>query len=200
MNLKMLIDNQLVSGEGGRTDPVIDPATGETLAEVPEASPAQVVAAVKAAHAAFDGWSRTVPRDRAALLLRLADAVEAHGAEFARLESRNAGKPYLAVLNDEIPAIVDVFRFFAGAARCMTGAVAGEYAPGFTSMIRRDPLGVVISIAPWNYPLMMAAWKMPRPSPPATPWYKALRPDPAHHPRSGRARGRDSAEGRRRTF
>lgn len=160
MNLKMLIDNKLVSGEGGRTDPVIDPATGQTLAEVAEASPAQVVAAVRAAHAAFDGWSRTVPRDRAALLLRLADAVEAHGAELARLESKNAGKPYLAVLNDEIPAIVDVFRFFAGAARCMTGAVAGEYAPGFTSMIRRDPLGVVISIAPWNYPLMMAAWKI----------------------------------------
>jgi aminobutyraldehyde dehydrogenase len=119
-----------------------------------------VVAAVKAADAAFQGWSRTVPRDRAAPLLKLADAIESRGAEFARLESRNAGKPYLAVLNDEIPAIVDIFRFFAGAARCMTGAVAGEYTPGYTSMIRRDPLGVVASIAPWNYPLMMAAWKI----------------------------------------
>jgi aminobutyraldehyde dehydrogenase len=160
MNQKMLIDNQLVTGEGGRSDKVLDPATGEVIAEIPEASPAQVKAAVKAADAAFAGWSRTVPRDRAAFLLKLADAIEARGAEFARLESRNAGKPYLAALNDEIPAIVDVFRFFAGAARCMTGAVAGEYTPGYTSMIRRDPLGVVASIAPWNYPLMMAAWKI----------------------------------------
>jgi aminobutyraldehyde dehydrogenase len=160
MNQKMLIDNKLVTGEGGRSDKVLDPATGEVIAEIPEASAVQVKAAVLAADAAFPGWSRTVPRDRAALLLKLADAIEARGAQFARLESRNAGKPYLAVLNDEIPAIVDVFRFFAGAARCMTGAVSGEYTPGYTSMIRRDPLGVVASIAPWNYPLMMAAWKI----------------------------------------
>jgi aminobutyraldehyde dehydrogenase len=159
MNQKMLIDNQLVTGEG-RAEKVLDPASGQVIADIPEASPAQVAAAVQAADRAFAGWSRTVPRDRAALLLKLADAVERHGPELARLESRNAGKPYLAVLNDEIPAIVDVFRFFAGAARCMTGAVAGEYTPGYTSMIRRDPLGVVASIAPWNYPLMMAAWKV----------------------------------------
>jgi aminobutyraldehyde dehydrogenase len=119
-----------------------------------------VAAAVRAADAAFPAWSRTVPRDRAALLLKLADAIEQRGAELARIESGNTGKPYLAALNDEIPAIVDVFRYFAGACRAMTGAVAGEYTPGFTSMIRRDPLGVVASIAPWNYPLMMAAWKI----------------------------------------
>jgi aminobutyraldehyde dehydrogenase len=160
MNQKMLIDNAFVGGESGRSEKVLDPATGKVIAEIPEASPAQVVAAVQAADAAFAGWSRTVPRDRAALLLKLADALEQRGAEFARIESQNAGKPYLAVLNDEIPAIVDVFRYFAGAARSMTGAVAGEYTPGYTSMIRRDPLGVVISIAPWNYPLMMAAWKI----------------------------------------
>jgi aminobutyraldehyde dehydrogenase len=160
MNQKMLIDNQLVTGEAGRSDKVLDPATGEVIADIQEASAAQVKAAVKAADAAFAGWSRTVPRDRAALLLKLADAVEARSADFARLESRNGGKPYLAALNDELPGIVDLFRFFAGACRTMTGAVAGEYAPGYTSMIRRDPLGVVASIAPWNYPLMMAAWKI----------------------------------------
>jgi aminobutyraldehyde dehydrogenase len=94
------------------------------------------------------------------LLLRLADRIEADGAAFAKLESRNCGKPLPAALNDEIPAVADVFRFFAGACRTMTGAVAGEYLAGFTSMIRRDPIGVVASIAPWNYPLMMAAWKL----------------------------------------
>jgi aminobutyraldehyde dehydrogenase len=93
-------------------------------------------------------------------LYKLADRIEAEGAEFAKLESQNCGKPYAAALNDEIPAIADVFRFFAGACRAMTGAIAGEYLPGFTSMIRRDPIGVVASIAPWNYPLLMAAWKM----------------------------------------
>jgi aminobutyraldehyde dehydrogenase len=101
-----------------------------------------------------------VPRDRAALLLKLADAIEGRAADLARLEATNTGKPYAAALGDELPAIADVFRFFAGAARCMTGAVAGEYMPGMTSLIRRDPLGVVASIAPWNYPLMMAAWKL----------------------------------------
>ncbi len=160
MNQKNLINNQFVTGEGAQAEKVLDPATGELIVEIREASTAQVVAAVRAADAAFAGWSQTVPRDRAALLLRLADAVEQRGPEFARLESRNAGKPYLAVLNDEIPAIVDVFRFFAGACRTMTGAVSGEYTPGYTSMIRRDPIGVVASIAPWNYPLMMAAWKL----------------------------------------
>ena len=101
-----------------------------------------------------------MPKDRAALLLKVADRIESEAADYARLESQNCGKPYAAVLNDEIPAIADVFRFFAGAARTLHGAVAGEYLPGFTSMIRRDPVGVVASIAPWNYPLMMAAWKL----------------------------------------
>ena len=94
------------------------------------------------------------------MLLRLADRIEADGPAFAKLESDNAGKPLAAALNDEIPAIADVFRFFAGAARTQHGALAGEYLPGFTSMVRRDPVGVIASIAPWNYPLMMAAWKL----------------------------------------
>ncbi len=125
-----------------------------------EASEGQIDTAVKAAQKAFAGWAATPPKDRAALLLKVADRIEADAATFAEIESKNCGKPYNAVLNDEIPAIADVFRFFAGAARTMHGAAAGEYLAGFTSMIRRDPIGVVASIAPWNYPLMMAAWKL----------------------------------------
>jgi len=159
MQTKLLINGKLVAG-AGKVDDVLNPATGKVLVRVPEASRQQIDAAVKAAHAAFDGWSRTAPKDRGALLLRLADRVEADGAAFAKLESLNCGKPLAAALNDEIPAIADVFRFFAGACRTMTGAIAGEYVAGFTSMIRRDPIGVVASIAPWNYPLMMAAWKI----------------------------------------
>jgi aminobutyraldehyde dehydrogenase len=159
MQTKLLINGTLVAG-GGESERVLDPATGECIAEVPEATAAQVDAAVASAETAGAAWARTVPKDRAALLLRLADRIEADGREFAKLESDNTGKPLAAALNDEIPAIADVFRFFAGAARTGHGALAGEYLPGYTSMIRRDPVGVVASIAPWNYPLMMAAWKL----------------------------------------
>jgi len=159
MNTKLLINGKLVAGAGSK-EAVLDPATGATLATVAEASEGQIDTAVKAARKAFDGWFATVAKDRAALLLKVADRIESEAADFAELESQNCGKPCSAVLNDEIPAIADVFRFFAGAARTMHGAVAGEYLPGFTSMIRRDPVGVVASIAPWNYPLMMAAWKL----------------------------------------
>ena len=159
MQTKLLINGALVEGEG-ESESVLDPATGKGIAQVPEASRAQVDAAVAAAAAAFDGWARTAPKDRAALLLKLADRIDAEGAAFAELESRNTGKPGAAMLNDEIPAISDVFRFFAGAARTLHGPAAGEFLPGFTSMVRRDPVGVVASIAPWNYPLMMAAWKL----------------------------------------
>jgi aminobutyraldehyde dehydrogenase len=156
---KLLIGGEFVKGEGPPLD-VLNPATGEILLKSPEASAEQVKSAVTAAEKAFGDWSQTTPKDRSLLLLKLADKIEEQGEAFARLESLNCGKPYLAVLNDEIPAISDCFRFFAGAARTMTGAVAGEYLAGHTSMIRRDPIGVVASIAPWNYPLMMAAWKL----------------------------------------
>ncbi len=159
MQKKLLINGKLVAGQGDVED-VLNPATGKVIAKIGEASAGQVDAAVSAATDAFDGWSRTPPKDRAALLLKLADRIEAAGPELAGLESQNCGKPLPAALNDEIPAIADVFRFFAGAARTMTGAIAGEYLAGYTSMIRRDPVGVVASIAPWNYPLMMAAWKL----------------------------------------
>jgi aminobutyraldehyde dehydrogenase len=159
MQTKLLINGILVKGEG-TLERVLDPASGKCIAEVHEASRAQLDAAVAAAEVAGPGWAQTVPKDRAALLLRLADRIEADGPAFAKLESDNTGKPLAAALNDEIPAIADVFRFFAAAARTQHGALAGEYLPGFTSMIRRDPVGVVASIAPWNYPLMMAAWKL----------------------------------------
>ena len=155
---ELLIDQQIVNGEGSE-EPILNPATGEVLCNVREASPEQVARAVSAASRAWESWSQTTPGERSNLLLKLADLVEANAAEFARLESLNCGKPYARALGDEIPAIADCFRYFAGAARCMTGSIAGEYLAGHTSMIRRDPIGVVASIAPWNYPLMMAAWK-----------------------------------------
>src|SRR5688572_3498434 len=159
MQTKLLINGKLTAGEGKAED-VLNPATGKVLARVAEASREQVSAAVTAADAAFEGWARTPPKDRATLLLKLADRIEADGPGFAKVESQNCGKPYAAALADEIPAIADVFRFFAGACRNLTSAVSGEYLAGYTSMIRRDPVGVVASIAPWNYPLMMAAWKL----------------------------------------
>jgi len=155
---ELLIDQQLVLGEGAE-EPILNPATGELLCTVPEASAEQVARAVSAASRAWESWSQTTPAERSQLLLKLADAIEARSQAFARLESLNCGKPFERALGDEIPAIADCFRYFAGAARCMTGSIAGEYLAGHTSMIRRDPIGVVASIAPWNYPLMMAAWK-----------------------------------------
>ncbi|HKE43050.1 MAG TPA: aldehyde dehydrogenase family protein, partial [Steroidobacteraceae bacterium] len=159
MQTKLLIKGKFTAGKG-EEEKVLDPATGKVIVEIAEASEEQVNAAVLAAAGAFSSWSATAPKDRATLLLKLADRIEAEADGFAELESRNCGKPLAAVKNDEIPAIADVFRFFAGAARTVTGAISGEYLPGFTSMIRRDPVGVVASIAPWNYPLMMAAWKL----------------------------------------
>nr|WP_228768122.1 gamma-aminobutyraldehyde dehydrogenase [Limnohabitans sp. DM1] len=155
----MLINGTTVNGEG-RAEPILNPSTGDVLCEVREASADQLRQAVDAAQAAFPAWSALSPKDRSAYLLTIADTIEAHGDELASLESLNCGKPLSAARNDEIPAIADVYRFFAGAIRNMMGALAGEYLPGHTSMIRRDPLGVVASIAPWNYPLMMAAWKL----------------------------------------
>jgi aminobutyraldehyde dehydrogenase len=159
MQTQLLIAGKLVAGEAA-AERVLDAATAEQVATVPEASVAQVNAAVMAAEAAFPAWARTAPKDRAALLLRIADHIDAEAAAYAALESRNTGKPLAAVLGDELPSIADVFRFFAGVCRSPAGLAAAEYLPGHTSMIRRDPVGVVGSIAPWNYPLMMAAWKI----------------------------------------
>src|SRR5882672_64455 len=125
MNTKQLIGDQIVSGEGP-AEKILDPAEGRVIAEVNEASTEQVARATQAAARAFPGWAATPPKDRSLALLKIADAVEARGPELAQIESRNTGKPYALALADEIPAIADVFRFFAGAARCLTGAVTAE--------------------------------------------------------------------------
>ena len=159
LDTNMLIGSDFVAGSDA-PEAIVNPKTEEVIASLPEASAAQVDAAVAAADKAFQTWSRTTPVERSTLLLKLADAIERDAESFATLEALNCGKPRIRVLQDEMPAIVDCFRFFAGAVRNMHGPVAGEYLAGHTSMIRRDPIGVVGSIAPWNYPLMMAAWKL----------------------------------------
>ncbi|KGJ03236.1 aminobutyraldehyde dehydrogenase [Paracoccus halophilus] len=162
MPSRLLINGELVQGDGEAL-PVIDPATGEEIAAIPEASAEQVAAATRAAAEAFDGFGQSTPAERAALLLAIADTIEANAEELAGLESRDVGKPWPSALHDEMPLTIDVFRFFAGAARTMQGSAAGEYVAGHTSMIRRDPIGPVAAIAPWNYPLMMASWKLAAP-------------------------------------
>ncbi len=159
LDTQMLIGSKFVDGTEA-AEAVVNPKTEETIVKLPDASPAQVDSAVDAAAKAFQSWSRTTPAERSGLLLKLADAIDADAEAFATLEALNCGKPRIRVLQDELPGVVDCFRFFAGAVRNMHGVVAGEYMTGFTSMIRRDPIGVVGSIAPWNYPLMMAAWKL----------------------------------------
>jgi len=159
MDTAMLIGSRFEAGTETE-EHILNPKTGETVLDLPEASLAQIDAAVDAAESAFQDWSQTTPGQRSSYLLRIADAIEKDAEGFAALEALNCGKPINAVLNDEIPAIVDCYRFFAGAVRNLHGPVAGEYLPGHTSMIRRDPVGIIGSIAPWNYPLMMMAWKL----------------------------------------
>ncbi|MEV1246136.1 gamma-aminobutyraldehyde dehydrogenase [Nonomuraea sp. NPDC049750] len=158
--LRNFIDGEFTEPLAAATMPVLDPATGETIAQAPRSGPEDVDRAVAAAKAAFPGWAETTPGQRALALLKLADAIEEHAAELAGLESANAGKPLHVVTGDEIGAMADNLRFFAGAARCLEGKAAGEYVAGYTSMIRREPVGVVGQITPWNYPMMMAVWKI----------------------------------------
>jgi len=159
MQTKLLINGQLVAGAGAEAE-VLNPATGAAIVKIREASPDQVDQAVEAARLAYRTWGTTTPQERSLLLLKLADRIEQDAGAFAELESLNCGKPRARALADEMPAIVDCFRYFAGAARCLHGSAADEYLPNHTSMIRRDPVGVVAQITPWNYPLMMAAWKL----------------------------------------
>ena len=158
--LKNFIDGEFVDAADGATEPVLNPATGETIAEAPLSQPEDVDRAVAAAKRAFETWGTATPGERSVALLKLADRLEEHGEELARLEAENAGKPYKAMLEDEIPFLVDNMRFFAGAGRLLEGKSAGEYVEGYTSMIRREPIGVVGQVTPWNYPLMMAIWKI----------------------------------------
>ncbi len=157
---QMFVGGQWTDAAGGETQAVVNPATGEVMAEVPKATEADVERAVAAARKAFETWVETTPRERSELLLKLADALIEHGDEFGDLESENVGKPRALFMSEELPVCADHLRFFAGAGRILEGKATGEYMRGFTSMIRREPLGVVGSITPWNYPLMMAVWKI----------------------------------------
>src|SRR5438045_1028512 len=156
---KNFVGGEWVDAVEGGTMEVLNPATGETIAEVPSGTQADVDRAVEAAKNALPEWLDTTPGERAEALLKLADAVEENAEELAELESANVGKP-LSYARDEMPVSADNLRFFAGAARLLEGRSAGEYMRGYTSMIRREPIGVVGGIAPWNYPLMMAVWKL----------------------------------------
>ncbi len=156
---QQFIGGDFVDAADGRTVEVVNPANDQVIANVPASSQEDVDRAVNAAETAFESWKRTTPQDRSLLLLKIADALEAKADELGRLESANAGKPVGAAI-DEMTTSVDLFRFFAGAARVMDGLAANEFAAGHTSIIRRDPIGVVASIAPWNYPLYMATWKL----------------------------------------
>src|SRR3954453_11217695 len=142
------------------SEPVLNPATGEEIATAPLSGESDVDAAVQAAKRAFPGWSETPPGERALALLKIADALEEATEQLSQLESLNVGKPVDQMRNEEMPFLVDNLRFFAGAARTMQGQIAGEYMRGYTSMVRREALGVIGQVAPWNYPLMMAIWKV----------------------------------------
>jgi 1-pyrroline dehydrogenase len=155
---KNVVGGEWVDSASGETMEVLNPATGEAIAEVPRGSADDVARAVEAAKKALPEWLETTPGERAEALLKLADLLDEHTEELAQLESANVGKP-LPAARDELPVSSDNIRFFAGAARVLEGKAAGEYMRGYTSMIRREPLGVVGGITPWNYPLMMAVWK-----------------------------------------
>ena len=156
--LKNFVGGEFVDAVEGGTMEVLNPSTGEVVAEVPQGTQADVDRAVEAAKKAWPEWREVTPAERAEVLLKLADVIDEHTEELAQLESQNVGKP-LAAARDEMPVCADNLRFFAGAARILEGRATGEYMAGYTSWIRREPIGIVGQVAPWNYPLMMAVWK-----------------------------------------
>ena len=158
--LQNIVGGVATSTVEGRRSEVIDPTAGTAYTTAPVSGAQDVDAAVRAAAAAFPGWRDTTPAERQLAMLRLADAVEARAEEFVAAESRNTGKPLALTAADEVPPCVDQLRFFAGAARILEGASAGEYMAGHTSWVRREPVGVVGQVTPWNYPLMMGIWKI----------------------------------------
>jgi 1-pyrroline dehydrogenase len=158
---QMFINGEWVNSSDGGTRDIISPASGAVIASVQEGTAEDANRAVAAAKNAFYGeWYDMTPKDRQLALLRLADRIEEHAEELVKIEAENVGKPYEVTMSEEIPPIVDNLRFFAGAARTLEGRSAGEYMAGFTSIVRREPIGVAGLIAPWNYPLMMAVWKI----------------------------------------
>ncbi len=156
---KNFVHGQMVDAVEGQSEPIISPVNEETIGRVPKCTEKDVDRAVDAAAAAFETWQDSTPAERSGMLLKLADRIEQNADELAALEAENVGKP-IGLAKSEVPFMVDNLRFFAGACRCLEGKAAGEYLAGYTSMIRREPVGVVGSIAPWNYPLMMAIWKV----------------------------------------
>ena len=167
--LQNFIGGQYVPVNGQGRMPLIDPVTEETYGELPVSDASDVDAAYAAASAAFPLWRDTTPADRQLALFRIADEMQARAEEFADLESKDTGKPRASLVTDEILQSIDQLRFFAGAARSLEGRAAGEYLAGHTSFVRREPIGVIGQVTPWNYPLNMAVWKSPPRSPQATP-------------------------------
>ena len=158
--LRNFIAGAHVDGGSGATSDVVNPATGQVVARAPISGAEEVDAAYEAADRAFGEWGRTTPSERQQALLKIADAIEEHAEELIALESENTGKIKALTASEEIPPMVDQLRFFAGAARVLEGRAAGEYMAGHTSWIRREPIGVVGQVTPWNYPLLMAVWKI----------------------------------------
>jgi betaine-aldehyde dehydrogenase len=157
-DLRNFINGQWSDSAERRAD-LTDPSTGEVFATAPVSGAAEIDAAARAAADAFPGWRDATPAERSLALLRIADAIEARADEFVAAEAQNTGKPIALTKSEEIPPIVDQIRFFAGAARMLEGRSAGEYMTGYTSFIRREPVGVCAAVTPWNYPMMMAVWK-----------------------------------------
>ena len=157
--VRNFVNGESVDAADGRTSDLVDPSTGEVFGTAPVSGPQDVDRAYAAASKAFETWRDTTPSERQKALLKIADALEAHADELVALESQNTGKPVAVTMSEEIPPMLDQIRFFAGAARVLEGRAAGEYMSGFTSIIRREPVGVVGQVAPWNYPMMMAVWK-----------------------------------------
>ncbi|MGI9113250.1 MAG: gamma-aminobutyraldehyde dehydrogenase [Gaiellaceae bacterium] len=156
---KNYVGGEWVESSSGETMPVLNPSTGETIAEVPRGTAEDVTRVVAAAKKALPEWLERTPKARMELLLALADVIDENAEELTELESQNVGKP-MAIARDEMPFSADNLRFFAGAARTLEGKAAAEYVEGYTSIIRREPLGIVAGITPWNYPLMMMVWKL----------------------------------------
>jgi betaine-aldehyde dehydrogenase len=157
--LANFIDGEQVPAATGNARELVDPSTGEVFAEAPESGSGDVDAAFAVALRAFPGWRDQTPAARSLALLRIADAIESKAEDFVRAESQNTGKPIALTMSEELPPMVDQIRFFAGAARMLAGRSAGEYMSGYTSFIRREPIGVCAAVTPWNYPMMMAVWK-----------------------------------------
>src|SRR5918993_3140916 len=158
--LRNFVGGEYVDGRTETTKDIVNPATGSVVATAPVSGQADVDAAYLAANAAFTQWGRTTPSERQQALLKIADAIESRADELIALESENTGKIRALTASEEIPPMVDQLRFFAGAARVLEGRAAGEYLAGHTSWIRREPIGVVGQVTPWNYPLLMAVWKI----------------------------------------